>query len=765
MTASNQARFEQGFALHQQGRLADAEALYDQVLREQPAHQEAAHLRGLVALQSGRTAEGISCLRELLARSPAHAAAWHNLGLGLCQLGQFAEGLAGFERALALLPGHAGLHSDRGNALAALGRHEAAAASFERAVALAPDNAGAHNNLGVTLIDLRRHEEALASFVTATRLRPDYAEAWSNTGGALHQLRRHDEALAAFDRAIALNPGHAEAHCNRAGTLQALRRHAEALAACERALALNPGYVEAHVGSGLALAALGHHDEAIASYDRAIAARPGFAPAHSNRAQALFRQARFADSARAYATALRLDPNLRHVPGHLIHALQQACAWDELAPHQAAIASRLGQDPGAVAPFPSMAILDEPALHRRAAEACCAEEFPARETLASVGRRPPRGRIKLAYVSGDFHDHAVPRLAAGLFERHRREEFEILGLSVGPAADDDMRRRLASSFELFVDGRNETDRAIAETLLRHEVDIAVDLSGYTAESRPEIFSHRPAPVQVSYLGYPGTLGAPYIDYIIGDPVVTPFAHAGFFTEKIVQLPDSYQVNDRTRAIAGETPSRPELGLPENGFVFCCFNGLYKITPEMFDIWMRLLQRVDGSVLWLFHGNPEAEANLRREARRRGVAPERLVFAPRLDPARHLARHRRADLFLDTLPYNAHTTASDALWAGLPVVTCPGRAFAGRVAASLLTAVGLPELVSGSLADYEALALRLATDPAALAAVRAKLEANRLTTALFDTDRFTRHIESAYRTMHERRLRGLPPQGFAVPAGG
>jgi protein O-GlcNAc transferase len=356
----------------------------------------------------------------------------------------------------------------------------------------------------------------------------------------------------------------------------------------------------------------------------------------------------------------------------------------------------------------------------------------------------------------------MARLTAGMFEQHRRDAFETMGISIGRAAGDAMRRRLMSSFETFVDCRNDSDRAVAESLVRHEVDIAIDLSGYTGDSRPEIFSYRPAPVQVSYLGFSATLGAPYIDYIIGDLIVMPFEHQPFYSEKIVRLPETYFVDGRERLIADETPSRRELGLPDDGFVFCCFNNNYKITPEIFDVWMRLLEQVDGSVLWLLRANPEAEANLRREATRRGIVPERLVFAPRLDLPRHLARHRRADLFLDTPLYNAHATANDALWTGLPVLTCLGKALAGRVAASLLRAVGLPELITENLGDYEALALRLATAPAELAAIKATLAANRDTKPLFDTERFTRHIELAYQTMHERHQRRLPPESFAVP---
>jgi protein O-GlcNAc transferase len=389
--------------------------------------------------------------------------------------------------------------------------------------------------------------------------------------------------------------------------------------------------------------------------------------------------------------------------------------------------------------------------------------YPAAAQPLWRGERYRHERIRVAYLSADLHEHATAYLMAELFERHDRERFEVTAVSWGPQVASPMRTRLQQAFEHFVDVRGRGDVEVAHWLREQEIDIAVDLKGYTFDARLGILAQRPVPVQVNYLGYPGTLAAPYIDYLIADAVVIPPEARMHYAEQVVWLPDSYQVNDRQRVIAARTPSRGELGLPERGIVFCSFNNNYKLTPEVFALWMRLLQQVEGSVLWLLEGNAAVAANLRREAQVRGIAPERLVFAPRAPLPEHLARQRTADLFLDTLPCNAHTTASDALWAGLPLVTCLGATFAGRVAASLLTAVGLPELITPSLAEYEALALRLATDPEALAAVKAKLARNRDTYPLFDSDRTRRHLEAAYVTMWERYQRGEAPAAFAVPA--
>lgn len=751
----------EGRALHQRGQLADAEALYEQVLREQPTHAEAAHLYGLIALQSGRTAQGVARLRALVARFPDHAAAQHNLGLGLCHLGEFAEAVVAFDRALAARPDHAGLHSDRGNALSALGRHEDAAGSFRRAVALAPGHAEAHNNLGVTLLDLRRHEEALACFATATTLRPDYAEAFSNWGGALHQLKRHAEALARFDRAIQLSPEHAEAHYNRANTLHAVRQSEPAVAGYDRALALQPDHWAAWLNRGNALAVLGRHEAAIDSFARAAAVKHDLAPAHVNLGDSLTALERLTESAAAYDTAFRLDPYCPYAAGSALHAHQHLCNWKGAGRLRQAV-DGLDLARRVVPPFIAQTLFDDPARLLACATAYAAEEFPARAPLTRTAPRAPLDRIRIAYLSADFHDHPVMRLMVEVFERHDRAAFEITAVSFGPAAGDAMRRRLEGAFDTFVECRAQSEVRIAERLAQQGTDIAVDLMGYTSGSRPEILSHRPAPVQATYLGYPGTLGAPYVDYLLGDPVITPPEHQAFYAEKLVQLPHSYLVSGGHEMPAGPIPARGMFGLPESGFVFCCFNHTYKITPGLFEMWMRLLRAVEGSVLWLFRSNPEAEANLRREAVARGVAPERLVFAERVDSALYLPRLRAADLFLDTLPYNAHSTAADALWAGLPVLTCRGQAFPGRVAASLLRSVGLPELVTESLADYEALALRLTREPETLAALRTRLNVNRASAPLFDSTRFTRHLENAYRTMHERRQRGLPPEGFAVP---
>jgi predicted O-linked N-acetylglucosamine transferase (SPINDLY family) len=411
-------------------------------------------------------------------------------------------------------------------------------------------------------------------------------------------------------------------------------------------------------------------------------------------------------------------------------------------------------------PFSLLGVIDDPEALLRSNRAF-AQSIPAAGSPLWKGQKYRHAKIRIAYLSADFHTHATAYLIAELIELHDRDAFEVIGVSFGPEDHSELRARLRGAFDEFVDVSERSDLEIAQYLLAHEVDIAIDLKGYTRHSRPGMLALRPAPIQVNYLGYPSTMGASFIDYLVADPVVVPPEHRSSYSEKIAFLPNCYQVNDRKRPIDVRTPSRREERLPEDAFVFCSFSGTWKITPEFFSLWMRLLQAVPGSVLWLIEQNRWAVDNLRREAAARGIATERLVFAPFAANPRHLARHRLADLFLDTLPCNAHTTASDALWAGLPVLTCMGRSFAGRVGASLIHAVGLPMLVAESMEDYEQTALELARNPARLASLRAALLRNGPTSALFDTTRFCRDLETAYRLMWRRHQRGESPEDFTV----
>ena len=592
---------------------------------------------------------------------------------------------------------------------------------------------------------------------------PDSPEAYKNRGNICYGMGRFKEALHDYDQAIQLAPEDAEAWSNRGSVLSQLECQDEAIASCQQALSLNPQLAEAHNNLGNALKLSGRFEEALACYGRALALPKPCLNAWGNRAALLtlfkYREEALADYEQAFAR----NPGEDFLFGSYLSAKMALCRWDSLTENRAVYAQKIRNHLRVTQPFVALALLDDPALHQQAAQTYVAAKCPANPEPGPISKRPPAGKIRIGYYSADFHNHATAWLMAELFEIHDRERFEFYAFSFGPDVRDEMRERVAAAFDRFIDVRILRDVEVARMSRELEIDIAIDLKGYTQDSRPGIFAARAAPVQVNYLGYPGTMGADYIDYLIADATVIPKKDTRHFREKVVWLPHCYQVNDRHRAISPRVFSRTELGLPEDAFVFCCFNNSYKILPEVFDRWMRILAAVEGSVLWLLADQATTETHLRRKAEMRGVRENRLVFAQRMLLADHLARHRAADLFLDTLPYNAHTTASDALWAGLPVLTCTGRSFASRVAASLLKAIGLPELVTDTPAAYEEKAIALARCPTALQALREKIAANRLSAPLFDTPLFARHIEAAYATMFARYQADLPPTHFSVKA--
>jgi len=646
-------------------------------------------------------------------------------------------------------------------AQSAQGRHAEALESCERAARLRPDHADSHYNRGAILRTLGRLDEALEAYDRALNLRPDYPEALTNRGNVLSGLGRHEHALDNFDRALALRPGLAEALQGKANALRGMKRHEGALAVYDQIIVLRPGQAEAYNSRGMILRALKRQDDAVAAYDRAIALKPGYADALSNRGNALHDLRRYAEALGSYEAALAANPHQPFAFSGAAECALKLCDWERREAYAAQMPARVADAGSIILPFVLLGYSGDPALQLACARKLLAARLPVRPAALSDGLVRSADRIRVAYLSADFRQHPIGELAAGLFERHDRALFEVVGISFGPDDQSPGRARIIKAFDAFHDVRGMTDPEIAGLIRGLNVDIAVDMMGYTQEARIGVLAHRPAPVQVGYLGYPSTSAADFIDYLIGDPVVTPFDHAAHFSEEIVQLPGSYLINDRARPSPKAGMTRADVGLPDEGFVFCCFNSTWKISPDVFDIWMDLLRQTPGSVLWLASDGPVSDSALRAEAGRRGIDASRLVFKPRLPLDEHLACHGLADLFLDTLPYNAHATAADALWAGLPVLTCRGESFAGRVGASLLTAAGLPELITGNLAEYRAMALDLAADPARLAGLKARLMAGRETSALFDADRYVRHIEAAFETMVGRALAGEPPASFAV----
>jgi predicted O-linked N-acetylglucosamine transferase (SPINDLY family) len=512
---------------------------------------------------------------------------------------------------------------------------------------------------------------------------------------------------------------------------------------------------------GNVLFELKRYEEALAAHTKAIALAPSYAEAYSNMGNVLFELKRYEEAADIFTKALHLNSDFPNLLGRLVLSKLHICDWFELDDLTKLISDKILLSKNIAVPFDLLPILYNPDLIKRSTIIWSQSKYPDNLCYPKSPKIKQK-KIRVGYFSSDFYNHATTHLMAEFFELHNKDNFELLAFSFGPDIEDQSRERLKLAFDQFIDISKMSDEAAIELARNLELDIAIDLKGHTQHARTKLFSRGLAPIQVGYLGYPGTIGAPFLDYIIADPILIPEASKDFYTEKIIYLPNSYQVNDAGRPISDHTPKKSEVGLPETGFVFCCFNSNYKITPSIFDSWSRILNSIEGSVLWLMDCNTTAKENLLQEAESRGVSRNRLVFAEHLKPADHLARHRLADLFIDTSPCNAHTTASDALLAGLPVLTLLGETFAGRVAASLLNAVGLPELIAKDQIEYESMAIKLATNSSQLKALRGRLEVNRLNSPLFDTQLTTRYIESAYSKIHDRHLSNLAPEHIYVP---
>jgi protein O-GlcNAc transferase len=719
---------QQAINAHQQGRLADAETLYRRVIAADNRNFDALHMLGILCAQQQRFDEAALHLRRAQSVDSSFPPCNHNYGNVLARLGRYEEAIDSFNKALAIAPDFFAVYADRGNAQQ----------------------------------ETDRFEEALASYDKALKFKPDFDQAWLGRGNVCAKLKRHAEALAAFDRALSFNPRSANVWLGRANVFYQLGRRGEALAAYDAALTLDPQIADAWHGRANVLRLFGRYDDALAAYDRALALNPALAGAWLGRGNVLSELKRQGDAIAAYDRAMALNPRLDYLASLRLHTKQFLCDWTNFEIEVAQVLAIVREAKLATEPLTLLAVPST-----AAEQLVCAKRYMQDQPeFASLrrARNQSHDRIRLCYLSADFREHPVAYLTAGMFEQHDKSRFELTAISFGPDENSPMRQRLRGAFERFINVADKTDQEIAELVCGLEIDIAVDLMGFTQHSRFNVLARRPAQIQVNYLGYPATMGAGYMDYIIADRTVIPPERTACYAEKVVCLPDTFMANDDRRVIAERTPTRADCALPPAGFVFSCFNNTYKITPEIFSVWMKLLGAVSGSVLWLGGANPIARANLCREAEQHGVSAQRLIFAPRVpDVADHLARLRQADLFLDTLHYNAHTTASDALWAGLPLITCLGSTFASRVGASLLKAIGLEELITDSLHDYEALAIKLANEHAYLRSVKQRLADHRMTYALFNTVRFTRHLEAAYETMWQRHQRGEPPDAFAVSA--
>ncbi|MEO5339393.1 MAG: tetratricopeptide repeat protein [Magnetococcus sp. MYC-9] len=789
---------QQGLQHHQAGRLQEAEALYRQALQAHPKHPDGLHLLGYVLHHLGQHEEAVAWIRKAVAVDPRQPLFLNNLGnvlqylgqreeaidcyqkalalkpdfyMALCSMGtvlyerhQWEEALAHFRRALEIKPELPEALSNIGNVLQERGQLDEAIAHYQKALALQPDSHDAYNNMGLALREKGQLEESIACYRKALALKPDFQEALSNLGNSLQAQHKEEEAIACYQQALAIQPNSYMALSNLGNALRDQGHLEQAIELYQRSLTIKPDLYEGHCNLGNALVKSGRMQEAIASYRRSLEIKPDFHMALGNLGFALQDQGEIEESIACYLRAIEVKPDNLAAYGSLLHQLLHVCDWTDFQARYERMMALFYSGTGDVNPFFFISLPCTAEEQRLSATLWAQDKYPPQPPLAlSRQYELQPARLKIGYLSCDFQDHATVHLMAELFELHDRNRFEIIAYSYGEESDTLGRRRIMASCDRFVDLLHASHRDAAQRILEDGVHILVEMKGYTKSSRLEIPAFRPAPIQASWLGYPGTVGGDFIDYILTDPFITPPGFEAHFPEKIVRLPDCYQPNDRQRVIDPWQPSRQECGLPEEGMVFASFNKMYKINAPLFDIWMRILQAVPDSILWLWESNHCAAANLRREAEARGVAGSRLYFAPFMLAAQHLARYRLVDLVLDTFPCNSHTTGSDALWAGCPMVTCAGETFASRVAGSLLLNVGLPELVTHSLAEYEQRVLALARDPQQLAAIRQRLQENLSTTPLFDTPRYTSGLEAAYEAMWRRFQEGLAPDHIDVPA--
>lgn len=756
------AEFQRAFEHHKAGRLTEAATIYQRIVDADPSNADALHLLGSIRAQCGDPAEGERLIAAALRRAPGSALMWSNHGNALAMLGRKDEAIASYDRAIDLAPDRIEAHYSRCGLLIAAGRAAEALAAMDRALTAVPGHHVLLTGRANASMALGRCEDALAGYEAAVDAAPRNVDAHCGRGLALNELGRPREALESFDQALGMVPGHLDSILGRCHALGRTGRAAEALATLDRVIAVVPANAVAHYVRGHALLVLQRVPEAVESFRTAAERAPGMLEAVYNHADALRMLGRYDKAIPAFERALAISPDHVHALGGLADSAMQCCDWrvqKRLAP---LIEAKVRDGSRGIMPFSFLTLSSSPELQLACARSFIRHNWPAPPVTLSGSAVRAAGKIRIGYLSSDFRRHAMAYQMAELFEVHDRSRFEIIAFSGGVDDGSPIRKRIAAAFDGFHDVVGRTSEEVARLVHSSGIDVAVDLNGNTINTLIGALAWRPAPAQATYLGFPGTSGAPFIDYVIADDTVAPLDDQPYFTERIVHLPGCYQVSDRQRKTAGFVPSRAANGLPERGFVFCCFNASYKISAEIFEVWMRILAATPGSVLWLVRANAVMADNLRRQASTRGIDPQRLVYCGLVEPDEHLARHALADLYLDTLPYNSHGTGSFALWGGLPMLTCTGPTFCGRVAASLLKAVGLPELVANSLAAYEAEAISLARDPGRLAALRARLADNRHSAALFDTDLFRRHIEAAYATMHEIARRGEPPRSFAVP---
>ncbi len=709
---------------------------------------------------NGKFTNLIQNIEKLLENNPKDFILWNLLGASNKRLGNLDEAINSFKKVIELNPNYSDGFNNLGVALKDKGKINESLNSFNKAISLRPHYPEAYNNLGLIFRDQGKINESLNSFKEAINLKEDYAEAHYNLGISLQKLEILNKAIKSYELAINFKPDYAEAYNNIGVIFQSQGKFDQALTIIKKAIAFNSNFPEAFYNAGVALRELGDINEAILYYNRAIKLKQNYKEAHYNLGIAFQELGKLDESIKSLRNAVLSDPYFEKAKSQILYQSANICDWNEIEINKKLI-ENIGMSKQYVSPFTILSLHDSPQSHKLRSEVYAKAKYINIQSHKFIKPLKKTEQIRIGYFSADFHNHATMYLIARIFELHNKDKFKIFAYSYGPNINDEMRRRLIKSVSYFRDVRLKTDHDIALLARNDKIDIAVDLKGYTKDGRTGIFAYRAAPIQINYLGYPGTLGTNFIDYIIADHTVIPEPNRNSFTEKIIFMPNSYQPNDNTREISKKKITKTAMNLPEKGFIFCCFNNNYKILSKEFSIWMRILNKVQDSVLWLLKTNEFAEYNLKKEAEKRGVNQNRLIFAKNVEQSDHLARHKLADLFLDTFNYNAHTTTSDALWSGLPVVTKLGKSFQSRVAGSLLQAIELSELITENEIDYESLILELATSSEKLIKINEKLKKNRLLMPLFNSEQYTKNLEKGFEIAYQKYFNQTKPETIDI----
>jgi len=678
---------------------------------------------------AGRLNEASQLYHEILSLDKNHDEALHLLGIIAAQTGDYEQSILKITSAISINPTHAPYYCNIGNAY----------------------------------FSVKNYEVALSYYDQAIRLKHNYAEAYSNRGNALKEIRRLELAIQSYDKAIILNPQYADAYYNKGITLYEMMKTKEAIDAFKMTICLDAQNEEAFYNLGVAQHQFGEFENAIISYTRAISLRINYIESYCGRGHAFRALKRFAESAADFKKAIEIDPKYEFVKGYLLHSQALSCDWQGMPELIEQICQEISAGAKVIDPFSWQAVTHSIDSLMRCSKIYAASKHPSCQSFSHSLTKTDSSKIKIGYVSGEIGDEATSHLLVGVLEKHNKDRFEVLCFDNGYNDRSDLRRRIENSVKNVFPITNLDDNEASKLINTQKVDILINLNGYFGHQRNNIFSKRPSPIQVNFLGFPGTLAADYIDYIIADKIVLPVEEQIFYFEKVIYMPHSYQPNDRDRIIGEDSGPRSKHGLPPDKFVFCCFNNSYKITQDVFDVWMNILKSIKNSVLWLLEDSPITSSNLKNQAYIRKVDPMRLIFAPRVGYKDHLARHKFADLFLDTLPCNAHTTASDALWAGLPILTCSGKTFPGRVTHSLLSAIRLPELVTHTLDEYQNRAIELASDSTQLVALKDMLKTSVVDAPLFNTESYTLALEESFEKIYARYYQGLASDHVYIDA--